>query len=236
MLKKTYPEPWNYSSFYQFHAQKALFKVPKICNINFWIENDPPPLWNFSEYSSALAAPPVPNGGGLEVMVKEEMCKEFNTTFTWRSMKTWLGRPFLIEPKMASKLVRPTYSLLSNLSCFCHRVYWTQVRLLHAFPHSTARSDRLDAFDTGTMSLDFKSWKPSLMSTYWNWRLTVLMCNNCCWYGCGIVSFPNPLALESELVLWTPWEHLIWLWSRFSRRKCILTTGLGALLESYRHE
>jgi len=29
---------------YQFDAQKALFKVPKICNINFWIENDPSPL------------------------------------------------------------------------------------------------------------------------------------------------------------------------------------------------
>ena len=28
---------------YQFHAQKALFKVPKISNISFWIENDPPP-------------------------------------------------------------------------------------------------------------------------------------------------------------------------------------------------
>ena len=28
---------------YQFHAQKALLEVPKICNINFWIENDPPP-------------------------------------------------------------------------------------------------------------------------------------------------------------------------------------------------
>ena len=28
---------------YQFHDQQALFKVPKICNINFWIENDPPP-------------------------------------------------------------------------------------------------------------------------------------------------------------------------------------------------
>ena len=27
---------------YQFHAQKALFKVPKICNINFGIENDSP--------------------------------------------------------------------------------------------------------------------------------------------------------------------------------------------------
>ena len=34
------PEPWNYSSLYQFHAQKALFKVPKICNIKFWIENE----------------------------------------------------------------------------------------------------------------------------------------------------------------------------------------------------
>ena len=29
---------------YRFHAQKALFKVPKICNIIFWIEIDPPPL------------------------------------------------------------------------------------------------------------------------------------------------------------------------------------------------
>ena len=29
---------------YQFHDQKALFKVPKICSIIFWIENDPNPL------------------------------------------------------------------------------------------------------------------------------------------------------------------------------------------------
>ena len=42
LLKKIYPEPWNYS-FTQFHAQKALLKVSKICNIHFWIENDPPP-------------------------------------------------------------------------------------------------------------------------------------------------------------------------------------------------
>ena len=36
--------PWtlNLLFLYQIHAQKALFKVPKICNINFWIENDPP--------------------------------------------------------------------------------------------------------------------------------------------------------------------------------------------------
>ena len=31
----------------QFHAQKDLFKVPKICNIDFWIENDPPPFGIF---------------------------------------------------------------------------------------------------------------------------------------------------------------------------------------------
>ena len=30
-------------NLYQFHDQKALFKVPQICNINFWIGNDPPP-------------------------------------------------------------------------------------------------------------------------------------------------------------------------------------------------
>ena len=31
--------------FEKFHDQKALFKVPKICNINFWIKNYPiPPL------------------------------------------------------------------------------------------------------------------------------------------------------------------------------------------------
>ena len=29
---------------YQFHDQKALFKVPKIYILNFWIENEPPPL------------------------------------------------------------------------------------------------------------------------------------------------------------------------------------------------
>ena len=46
---------------YQVHAKKALFKVPKIYNINFWIENDPPPpLRNFSENSSDLVAPLFP--------------------------------------------------------------------------------------------------------------------------------------------------------------------------------
>ena len=55
--------PWtlNLVFLYQFHAQKAVFKVPKICLIDFWIENDPPSLlWNFSENSSFLLGPPVP--------------------------------------------------------------------------------------------------------------------------------------------------------------------------------
>ena len=83
MLKKHTLNP-EITLLYINFMLKNLFKVPKICNINFWIENDPPPppLWNFSEYSSILVAPPVPNGGGLVVMVIEEMCKEFNTTFT----------------------------------------------------------------------------------------------------------------------------------------------------------
>ena len=32
-----------------------------ICDINLWIENDPPPLWNFSKNSSDLVAGPFSN-------------------------------------------------------------------------------------------------------------------------------------------------------------------------------
>ena len=35
--------------FNKFPAQKALFKVPKICKMNFWIENDLPPLGTFEK-------------------------------------------------------------------------------------------------------------------------------------------------------------------------------------------
>ena len=49
---------------YQFHAQKALFKVPKICNINFWIENDPPTPLALFKNSSDLVARPFPKEGG----------------------------------------------------------------------------------------------------------------------------------------------------------------------------
>ena len=44
---------------FQCRAQK-LFKVPKICNINLWIENDPPTFCTFPKKSSDLVAGPFP--------------------------------------------------------------------------------------------------------------------------------------------------------------------------------
>ena len=50
LLKKHTLNP-EITLLYQCHAQKALFKVPKICKINFWIENDPtPPLELFRQF------------------------------------------------------------------------------------------------------------------------------------------------------------------------------------------
>ena len=40
----------EFTLLYQVHAQKPLFKAPKICNINFWIENDAPPLALFRKF------------------------------------------------------------------------------------------------------------------------------------------------------------------------------------------
>ena len=45
----------------QCHALKALFKVPKICNLDFWIEITPPPPWNVSKNLSDLVVPSFPN-------------------------------------------------------------------------------------------------------------------------------------------------------------------------------
>ena len=60
-LLKKHTLNYEITLLYQFHAQKANYLVPKICNIDFWIENDTPsPPWNFSENSSNLVAPPFP--------------------------------------------------------------------------------------------------------------------------------------------------------------------------------
>ena len=48
---KTYPEN---TPFVSFLCQKNPVQKSKICNKNFWIGNDPPPVWNFSKNSSVL--------------------------------------------------------------------------------------------------------------------------------------------------------------------------------------
>ena len=57
--------------------------LKKPCNINFWIENDLPSLWNFSENSSNLVPPSIPRlmcfagnmGHHLETS-EEGLCQE----------------------------------------------------------------------------------------------------------------------------------------------------------------
>ena len=53
LLKKTYPVLWNYS-FVSVSCSEALFKVPKICNIKFWIENEPPLFRTFPKIHPIL--------------------------------------------------------------------------------------------------------------------------------------------------------------------------------------
>ena len=47
-----------YCNFSPKRPKKALYWGPKYAM--FWIKNDPPRLWNFSENSSDLVAPPFP--------------------------------------------------------------------------------------------------------------------------------------------------------------------------------
>ena len=71
---------------YQFHAQKTLFKVPKICNINFWIENDPP------KNSSDLVAGPFPEEKEREEDDKKnyKICYSRNLYIFTIDRKNWL--------------------------------------------------------------------------------------------------------------------------------------------------
>ena len=49
--------------FFPEYMTEEAFIMAKICNINFWIGNDPPPpFWNFSKNSSVLEMPPFPYG------------------------------------------------------------------------------------------------------------------------------------------------------------------------------
>ena len=50
----------------EIHDQSTPFIMAKICNINFWIGNDPPPLRNFSENSSVLERGCFPKSDGYK--------------------------------------------------------------------------------------------------------------------------------------------------------------------------
>ena len=50
ILEKAFILNSEITLLFQIRAQKALFKVPKIYNINFCIENDPPPLELFQKF------------------------------------------------------------------------------------------------------------------------------------------------------------------------------------------
>ena len=60
-LLKTHTLNPKITIWYQFYDRKALFEIPKFCNINFWIENAPTLLWHFPENSSDLVAGPFPH-------------------------------------------------------------------------------------------------------------------------------------------------------------------------------
>ena len=74
-----------------FHAQKALFKVPKICNIIFCIENDPPPFCFFSKNSSDLVAGPFPKfGHDFEARFGFDL----NAVTLLKALSPWVRCPF----------------------------------------------------------------------------------------------------------------------------------------------
>ena len=73
LLKKHTLNP-EITLLYQFHAQKALFQVPKIGNINFSIENDPTSFGTFPKNSSDLVAGPFPYYHYLFVFLSFQRC------------------------------------------------------------------------------------------------------------------------------------------------------------------
>ena len=97
---ETYPEN---TPFVSFLCQKNPVQKSKICNKNFWIGNDPPPVWNFSKNSSVLGGwsfpyRPIKGGGQL----KKSPCIAF-----WVSICAGKGPHYVpislkIEPPLGS--------------------------------------------------------------------------------------------------------------------------------------
>ena len=63
--------------FFSENVRKSPISISKICNVNCWIENDPP-FWKFSENSSVLGALPVPyhyqNQPTKEILPLQDIC------------------------------------------------------------------------------------------------------------------------------------------------------------------
>ena len=71
VLKKHTLNP-EITILYQFHDKKNLFKVPKIGNINFWIENDPPPPLALFRKSIRFGSAALPLGRGKNKVAKNK--------------------------------------------------------------------------------------------------------------------------------------------------------------------
>ena len=69
---------------YQFHTQKALFKVPKICNIIFWIENDaPPPFGTFPKIHPTWRSHPSLSHGAMHHFSHFNQLQNCIEIFSW---------------------------------------------------------------------------------------------------------------------------------------------------------
>ena len=140
LLKKHTLNPEITLLFYQFHAQKALFKVSKICNINFWIENDPPlprphlePFQKFMRFGSVTL--PLGPLRWCNVVWREWGCwrcmgweapilySGADTSGRWRGGEDW-GPDETKIWKMWTLRLRNTSSLIQTFNCHCLTTYW----------------------------------------------------------------------------------------------------------------
>ena len=97
---------------YQFHAHKALLKVPKTCNINLWIEKGGPPLRKFTEISSSHPSLTVLPKHDIDTHTPAWVC----SPFFLNTVKIAISRPeFYFLSKFPSLL--PQGFFLVKISC-----------------------------------------------------------------------------------------------------------------------
>ena len=107
-------------------------------------------------------------------------------------------------------------SCVENASIHLTQTYFSLVLLMSVYLHLYLLS---------LLVLDFESFDTSCKFSLLRCILLMFI-----WACFKLVSFPNPIALGSGLVLRNPWERPVRRSSRFSCRKCIVTTKLGTSL------